>query len=98
MITVNHPACGDLTSSEYSETEVFILKYGNGTICYILDEENHILTGKISGTAGKDYLVQVIGACGVRKISENEIYLSEEEAAADRHPLAPKVKVQISED
>ena len=76
-----------------------IMRYGKGTVCYIVDDFGKIQKGRISGFYGNDYMFQVIGSCGAYRMKESNLYLTEDAARKAAFPdkTSVDIQVQISE-
>lgn len=77
------------------------MKYKIGTPCFIIDEDGNIRKGRVSGFYEKDYMVQLIGECGIYRVKESEVHESEEAAEAASQKAMPKkvtVSFELSDD
>ncbi|CUX41870.1 hypothetical protein [Clostridium sp. C105KSO13] len=73
------------------------MTFKRGDTCFILEDNSDAVQVKVVSKQGKNYIVQLIGACGALKLSENRLFDTKEGAMASRKTSKAMVSPQLSE-
>lgn len=72
------------------------MSFVSGDVCYILEDNKYVTKIKVMGRQEELYIVQRIGSCGAIRMTEKELFATEEEAAASKKTTHALVSPQLS--
>ena len=73
------------------------MTFKRGDTCFILEDNSDVVQVKVVSKQGKNYIVQLIGACGALKLSENRLFETKEKAMASKKTSKAMVSPQLSD-